>query len=63
MQKDFLKFQISKDAMNELRGGDAFLCTCGNGKVFTSAEPQTTMELVDAINSVCGESGGTCQRS
>lgn len=63
MKNDFLKFEISKKEMNALRGGEAFLCTCGNGKIFTSAEPQSATQLVDAINSVCGESGGSCVRS
>lgn len=63
MKKDFMKFQISKEAMNQLRGGDAFSCSCGNGKSFTSAMPHTVMQLVDAINSICGDSGGSCTRN
>lgn len=29
MKKEFLKFQVSKEGMNELRGGQLQRCHCG----------------------------------
>lgn len=54
---------LTKAQQKKVRGGDAFYCECNNGKTFTSAVPPTLDRLIDAINSICGESGGGCTRT
>lgn len=61
MKKDFLKFQVSKEAMNELRGGQLQRCHCGgttNKEFITSGT--TYSELERQVGSICGDAGWAC---
>ncbi len=56
---NFEDFKLTKQQMNQIKGGDAFSCKCDNGKTFTSAEPPSLEALVEAIESVCGGGGSS----
>lgn len=61
MKKDFMKFQISKEAMNELKGGGLQRCHCGGTtkqEFVTSGE--TYAQLEKQVGSICGDAGWAC---
>ena len=59
---------LSKSEMKSVKGGSAtFFCRCNgsgsgtSGEIFAFAfEADSTMNLIDRIDSVCGDRGGTC---
>lgn len=67
MKKDFLKFQVSKEAMNELRGGvevDAGHvenCHCAGGSNFTIIV-NGTVDVFKLMDQACGGGDWSCSR-
>lgn len=60
MKKDFLRFQISKEAMNELRGG-AQSCHCGGSNHnFVVNGAESFDDLEKSVGAVCGSAGWAC---
>lgn len=60
MKKELLSFQISKEAMNELKGGtQPQRCHCGGGSDFITSGT-TYDELEFLVGSICGNSGWVC---
>lgn len=61
MKKDFMKFQISKEAMNELKGGGLQRCHCGGTEKQDFITWGTTYaELEVVAGGKCGGAGWAC---
>lgn len=64
MKKDLLKFQIPKEAMNELRGGRLiYHCRCGMGANITfkyAVLASSSTAAVDSIVDHCPDAVGGC---
>lgn len=61
MKKEFLKFQVSKEGMNELRGGQLQRCHCGGTvkkEFITSGSSYDELEA--QVGSICGSAGWAC---
>lgn len=61
MKKIFSKFQVSKEVMNELKGGVTQRCHCGgtvNADFITSGD--TYDELEKIVGARCGDAGWAC---
>jgi natural product precursor len=61
MNNDLLKFQLSKEAMNSLKGGQRQRCHCGgttNEEFITSGT--TYDELEFQVGSICKDKGWAC---
>ena len=58
MKKDFLKFQVSKEAMNELRGGAAQICHCKSGGNVFQINTSDFEELDKQMTAKCGDNIG-----
>lgn len=60
MKTEFTKFQLSKEKMNELRGG-AQSCHCGGSdNYFTVTGANTFDELNGSVGRICGNAGWSC---
>lgn len=60
MKKDFMKFQISKEAMNELKGGGLQRCHCGGETTQRITSATTYEQLEFQVGSICGDKGWAC---
>lgn len=61
MRKELLKFQVSKEAMNEIKGGQLQRCHCGgttNKEFITSGTTYAQLEF--QVGGICGNAGWAC---
>lgn len=58
MKKDFLKFQVSKEAMNELKGGTQQICSCSSTGGVYQIEGSSFDELDEKMTAICGDNIG-----
>lgn len=62
MKKDFLKFQVSKEAMNQLRGGDAGhveICHCAGSRSFQIIV-NDSVDIFDTMDKRCNGGDWAC---
>lgn len=61
MKEDFLKFQLPKNKMNELKGGQTQACHCGGSSTSIFYVKGTTYEdLEKTAGRQCGLNGWAC---
>lgn len=58
MKKEFLNFQVSKEAMNELKGGQQQICSCSSTGGVYQVEGNTFDELDSIMQEICGDDLG-----
>ncbi len=60
MKKEFIKFQISKSKMNELKGGVTQNCHCGGSTTVFQVKGTTYEDLERTAGRECGTAGWAC---
>ncbi|RHL02304.1 hypothetical protein DW036_25170 [Bacteroides sp. AF39-11AC] len=60
MHKEFLKFQLSKDKMNELKGGAVYACKCSNSTEIFVVAQDTVAGAVGEAMQWCGDNSVEC---
>lgn len=60
MKKEFLNFQVSKEAMNELRGGVVAACKCSNVAEVFILVGDTMFDIQDDADQWCGAHNYEC---
>lgn len=60
MKEDFLNFQLSKDKMNALKGGQKQACHCGGSSLIFHVEGTKYEELEATAGERCGSAGWAC---
>lgn len=60
MKKEFIKFQLSKGKMNNLKGGVLQNCHCGGATTGFAVEGTTYEDLERQIGRRCGAAGWAC---
>lgn len=62
MKETFLKFQLSKEKMNEVRGGSTQICRCGGStnEFRVEGTDGSYDELENTVGRICGDRGWAC---
>lgn len=60
MKDVFLKFQLSKDKMNELKGGEVYACKCSNTTEIFIVAQDTYEEVINEADQWCGDHSYQC---
>ncbi|EGF52636.1 hypothetical protein [Bacteroides fluxus] len=63
MKEEFLKFQVPKEAMNELRGGVVAACKCSNSNEIFILAGDTMVDVGDDADQWCGDNGFKCVKA
>lgn len=62
MKEIFFKFQLPKEKMNEVRGGNTQRCHCGgsSNEFLINGTGGSFDELEDVVGKICGDAGWAC---